>query len=159
MQKVLIELRAVTRVYSGEDAEEAVGVTALDDVSLQIGSGEFICITGPSGSGKSTLMNIIGCLDRPTQGEYRFAGAEVFQLDDDGLAALRRDELGFVFQAYNLLESLTALGNVELPATYTTAEPKDSRDRAEELLHTFGMQERRNHRPGQLSGGEQHVSP
>ena len=155
MQKVLIELRAVTRVYSGEDAEEAVGVTALDDVSLQIGSGEFICITGPSGSGKSTLMNIIGCLDRPTQGEYRFAGAEVFQLDDDGLAALRRDELGFVFQAYNLLESLTALGNVELPATYTTAEPKDSRDRAEELLHTFGMQERRNHRPGQLSGGEQ----
>ena len=148
----LIELRGVDRVFVGEDA---VRTQALADVSLVIEAGEFVCITGPSGSGKSTLLNILGCLDRPTTGVYRFDGKAVTGLDADGLARLRRDELGFVFQAFNLLESATARQNVELPARYTGSGVDQTRRRASKLLESLGLGERLNHRPTELSGGEQ----
>ncbi len=148
----LIELDGVCRVFEGEDG---VAVRALDDISLQVRGGEFVCITGPSGSGKSTLMNIIGCLDRPTTGDYRVAGTNVATIDDDGLAALRRHAFGFVFQSFNLLESLTALRNVELPATYANAPNRWRHRRAREILGSIGLGDRIDHRAAELSGGEQ----
>ena len=151
MDAPLLQLEGVSRTFVGEGVE----TDALVDINLTIRAGDFVCVTGASGSGKTTLMNIIGCLDRPSGGEYRLAGIEVARLDDNGLADLRRDTFGFVFQNYNLLESLTARGNVELPATYTASNIARRRDRAEELLHSFGMRERSDHMPGELSGGEQ----
>ena len=127
----------------------------MHDVSLRIHPGEFVCVTGPSGSGKSTLMNIIGCLDRATEGRCRIAGTDVATLDDDGLAGLRRHVFGFVFQSYNLLGSLTALGNVELPATYTALHANHRQRRAREILGTIGLGDRLDHRPAEMSGGEQ----
>ena len=147
----LLELEGVSRTFVGEGVE----TEALVDIDLAIGAGEFVCVTGASGSGKTTLMNIIGCLDRPSDGEYRLAGTEVARLDDDGLADLRRETFGFVFQNYNLLETLTARGNVELPGTYTASSSARRCERAEGLLHAFGMRERSDHMPGELSGGEQ----
>ena len=151
----LIELRGVTRVYPAQGEEEATSVTALAEVSLQIGSGEFVCITGPSGSGKTTLMNILGCLDRPTEGTYRIAGKDTTSLPSDDLARLRRDTLGFVFQNYNLLESATAQENVELPATYAGLPRGQRQRRARDVLEAIGMGDRLEHRPAELSGGEQ----
>ena len=151
MDAPLLQLEGVSRTFVGEGVE----TQALEDINLTLGAGEFVCVTGASGSGKTTLMNIMGCLDRPSDGEYRLGGIEVARLDDNGLADLRRDTFGFVFQNYNLLESLTARGNVELPATYTASDGARRRDRAEELLHAFGMRERSDHMPGELSGGEQ----
>lgn len=147
----LIELVGVSRVFEQEGGER---VRALDDVSVRISAGEFVCVTGPSGSGKTTLMHIIGGLDRATAGECRVAGVDVAELDDDGLAALRRESFGFVFQSYNLLESLTARDNVELPATYVARVP-NRRKRAEQLLQTFDLEGRSGHSPAELSGGEQ----
>ena len=147
----LIELVGVSRVFEHEGGER---VRALDDVSLRIDAGEFVCVTGPSGSGKTTMMHLIGCLDRATSGECRIAGTDIAGLDDDGLAALRRESFGFVFQSYNLLESLTALDNVELPATYV-ARASNRRKRAQQLLQSFGLEERSGSRPAELSGGEQ----
>lgn len=151
MDAPLLQLEGVSRTFVGEGVE----TDALVDINLTIGAGEFVCVTGASGSGKTTLMNIMGCLDRPSDGEYRVAGVDVTRLDDNGLANLRRETFGFVFQNYNLLESLTARGNVELPATYTGSSSTRRRDRAEELLQSFGMGERSDHMPGELSGGEQ----
>ena len=148
----LIELCGVDRTFDDESGSQ---VEALVDVTLRIDAGEFVCITGPSGSGKSTLLNILGCLDRPTQGEYRFDGSNVASLDDDGLAAIRRQAFGFVFQSYNLLDSATARQNVELPATYAALPTTRRRERAKELLQSFGMVRRSDHRPAELSGGEQ----
>ena len=147
----LIELRGVDRVF---DDEGGVRAQALADVSLVVEAGEFVCITGPSGSGKSTLLNILGCLDRPTDGGYRFAGRDVTGLDAEELASLRRDELGFVFQAFNLLESATARQNVELPAHYAGFGPGRNRERAAKLLKSLGLGDRLDHRPAELSGGE-----
>ena len=151
----LIELRGVTRVYPAQGGEDATTVTALAEVLLQIGSGEFVCITGPSGSGKTTLMNILGCLDRPTEGTCRIVGKDTTSLPSDDLARLRRDTLGFVFQNYNLLESATAQENVELPATYAGLPRGQRRRRARDVLEAIGMGDRLDHRPAELSGGEQ----
>ena len=147
----LIELRGVDRVFEDEGAAPT---QALADVSVVVEAGEFVCITGPSGSGKSTLLNILGCLDRPTGGVYRFAGRDVTRLDTDELAGLRREEFGFVFQAFNLLESATARQNVELPAHYSGLGSDWQRQRAAKLLESLGLGGRLDHRPAELSGGE-----
>ena len=144
MSSPLLDLEGVSRTFAGDGVE----TEALADIDLHVRAGEFVCLTGPSGSGKTTLMNILGCLDRPTAGTYRIDGEDVTSLPSDDLARLRRETFGFVFQNYNLLESLTARGNVELPATYTASNIARRRDRAEELLHSFGMGERSDHMPG-----------
>ena len=151
----MIELHSVTRVYPAPGGEDAPAVTALAKVSLQIGSGEFVCITGASGSGKTTLMNILGCLDRPTEGTYRIAGKDTTSLSSDDLARLRRVTFGFVLQNYNLLESATAQENVELPATYAGMPRVQRRRRAQDILQAIGMGDRLEHHPAELSGGEQ----
>jgi macrolide transport system ATP-binding/permease protein len=147
----LIELTDVTKVYRTGGQE----VRALDGVSLTIRHGEFVAIMGQSGSGKSTLMNILGCLDRPSSGSYAVAGTNVASLTGDELAALRRDTFGFVFQRYNLLSTMTATENVELPAIYAGTTGSERSERAKRLLSRLGMGERASHRPGELSGGQQ----
>ena len=147
----LIELRNVTKVYQTGGAE----VRALDGISLTLRRGEFVAIMGQSGSGKSTLMNILGCLDRPSGGSYRVAGTDVASLTPDELAALRRDTFGFVFQRYNLLATMTAAENVELPAIYAGATRGERFQRAKALLQRLGMGDRAAHRPSELSGGQQ----
>ncbi|WP_047453108.1 MacB family efflux pump subunit [Rhizobium rhizogenes] len=151
MSSPLIELKNVRREYQSGDRTIAV----LKDIDLSIAEGEMVAIVGPSGSGKSTLMNIIGLLDRPTNGTYAIAGSETHLLDSDALSQLRREHFGFIFQRYHLLSELTALGNVEVPAIYA-GQPGEARaERAATLLHRLGMAERSGHRPGQLSGGQQ----
>ena len=130
-------------------------VRALREVDLKIYPGEFVAIVGQSGSGKSTLMNILGCLDRPSAGRYLFAGRDVQSFDADGLAWLRREAFGFVFQSYNLLASETAKENVEVPGIYAGLSAAERAVRAESLLTTLGLGERLDHRPNQLSGGQQ----
>lgn len=147
----LIELDHVSKIYQSGDSQ----VRALDDVSLRIEAGEFIAIVGQSGSGKSTLMNILGCLDRPSQGHYRVRGVDVAALSPDALASLRRDTFGFVFQRYNLLPSISAAENVELPAIYAGHSKRERAARAQQLLQRLGLGDRTHHRPNQLSGGQQ----
>ncbi|MCE1237408.1 MAG: MacB family efflux pump subunit [Hyphomicrobiales bacterium] len=147
----LIVLRGVRREYPAGEGTVAV----LADVDLDVEAGEFLAIMGASGSGKSTLMNILGCLDRPTAGDYRFAGRATADLDPDDLAELRREHFGFIFQRYHLLSELTALGNAEIPAIYAGLPSGARRDRARALLERLGMGDRLGHRPGQLSGGQQ----
>ena len=132
-----------------------VSVEALRDVSLSIRQGEFLAVMGPSGSGKSTLMNILGCLDRPTEGVYRFDGEEVEALGRDALAAIRSRKIGFVFQGFNLLPRMTALENVELPMIYDTVPSGERRTRAREALAALGILDREHHLPTQMSGGQQ----
>lgn len=147
----LIDIRDVTKIYRTGGQE----VRALDGVSLTIRRGEFVAIMGQSGSGKSTLMNILGCLDRPTGGTYEVAGTNVASLSSDELASLRRDTFGFVFQRYNLISTMTAAENVELPAVYAGATRSERHDRAIGILARLGMGERASHRPSELSGGQQ----
>ena len=147
----LIETRDLRRVYD----LDAGRVVALDGVSLDIDQGDFVAVMGPSGSGKSTFMNLIGCLDRPSAGQYRLAGNAVESLDADGLARLRNRQIGFVFQQFNLLPRIDALGNVELPMIYAGFDRKTRREKALRSLSRVGLAERAHHRPLQLSGGQQ----
>ena len=150
-RKPLIELDNVSKVYQTGDAE----VRAVDRISLTIHEGEYVAIMGQSGSGKSTLMNILGCLDRPSEGSYRVRGTNIAELTSDELANLRRNEFGFVFQRYNLLATMTAAENVELPAIYAGLSQDARRNRSMELLERLGMGNRAKHRPNELSGGQQ----
>ena len=147
----LLELHDVRRLYPNGDTV----VRALDGVSLTIQAGEFVAIMGPSGSGKSTLMNILGCLDRPSAGRYRVAGHDVSKLSLDELAALRCRTFGFVFQRFNLLPTITAAENVEIPAIYAGRAKSERIARARELLGRLGLGDRTEHRPTELSGGQQ----
>ncbi|MDU4093038.1 MAG: MacB family efflux pump subunit [Pantoea sp.] len=147
----LLELNNICRSF--QNGEQQVQV--LRNINLAIASGEFVAIVGQSGSGKSTLMNILGCLDKPSAGEYRIADRAVSALDNDALAALRREHFGFIFQRYHLLNGLTALGNAEMPAVYAGQALQARRERAAALLTRLGLGERLHYRPGQLSGGQQ----
>ncbi|MFF2450255.1 ABC transporter ATP-binding protein [Neobacillus sp. NPDC058068] len=130
-------------------------VHALNNVSLEIEKGEFLAIIGPSGSGKSTLMNMIGCLDRPQTGKYLLDGKDIGKMNDNQLATIRNQKIGFIFQNFNLLTKLTALENVELPLLYAGVSSKERRERALEGLNKVGLKERAGHLPTQLSGGQQ----
>jgi putative ABC transport system ATP-binding protein len=147
----VIDLDHVTKVYK----TGAVEVAALRGISMTIDRGEFVAIIGPSGSGKSTLMHIIGCLDVPTAGQYRLAGENVAEMDEDQLAEVRNRHLGFVFQQFNLLAYLPAWRNVELPLVYAGVEPAERRERALDALAQVGLADRAGHKPGELSGGQQ----
>ncbi len=146
----MIELEGVSRTW------EVGGrpVHALLDVTLSIGAGEYVSVMGPSGSGKSTLLSLLGGLDRPTKGSYRFEGQEVAALPDDELSRLRRDRIGFVFQSFHLVPRMTALENVALPLLLAGIAPKERLSRASEALGAVGLAARSDHRPDQLSGGE-----
>jgi putative ABC transport system ATP-binding protein len=130
-------------------------VHALRGISLELGRGDFVAIVGPSGSGKSTLMNLLGLLDRPSDGSYFLAGQDVLELDPDQRARVRNQRIGFIFQSFNLLARSTALENVELPLVYAGVARRERRRRAEAALASVGLDDRREHWPGQLSGGEQ----
>ncbi|MFO1121958.1 MAG: ABC transporter ATP-binding protein [Hyphomicrobiales bacterium] len=147
----LISFRGIERHYG----EGGGMIRALAGVNLDIARGEFIAIMGPSGSGKSTAMNIIGCLDRPSRGSYRFGGVDVTGLDQDQRALLRRNYLGFVFQGYNLLARTTAIENVELPLIYRGMGRRERRELAVRALHRVGLRGREHHTPAELSGGQQ----
>ncbi len=150
MSDLVIQIRDVTRSYSmGEET-----VNALRGVSLEIRRNEYVAIMGPSGSGKSTLMNVIGCLDTPSSGEYWLNGQEVSRMPDDALARVRNREIGFVFQTFNLLPRATALQNVELPLVYGGIGTRERRRRAEAALGRVGLGDRMSHRPNELSGGQ-----
>ena len=148
----LIELRDVYKIY-GEGLESEV--RALDGVSLDIEKGEFVAVVGQSGSGKSTMMNVLGCLDIPTRGDYFLDGVDVRELSDKELSRIRNKQIGFIFQQYNLIQNLTVLENVELPLIYQGIDPIDRRELAMEALGRVGLADRAQHRPTQMSGGQQ----
>ena len=149
---MLITLKDVYKIY-GEGLESEV--RALNGVSLEIDYGEFVAIAGQSGSGKSTMMNVLGCLDIPTYGDYFLAGQDVSELDDKQLSHIRNKQIGFIFQGYNLIPSLTAVENVELPLIYQGVSAFDRRDMAMEALERVGLAARAKHHPGEMSGGQQ----
>jgi len=147
----VIELRGVTKVYR----TGSLAVAALRGITMTIDEGEYVAIMGPSGSGKSTLMHILGCLDVATSGTYQLAGEQIGGLDETALASIRNRRIGFVFQQFNLLPSLSAWCNVEVPLTYAGAGRSERRERAIAALGRVGLGDRINHRPGELSGGQQ----
>ena len=148
----LIELRNVYKIYSeGLESE----VRALDGVSLEVERGEFVAVVGQSGSVKSTMMNVLGCLDIPTRGDYFLDGVDVRELSDKELSRIRNKQIGFIFQQYNLIQNLTVLENVELPLIYQGIDPIDRRELAMEALGRVGLADRAQHKPTQMSGGQQ----
>lgn len=147
----MIQLENITKIYPGEEND----IYALKEISLTIERGEFVAIVGRSGSGKSTLMNILGCLDRPTTGTYSFCGQEVNRKSPKELALLRNQHIGFIFQSFHLISSMTALENVELPLAFRGVPPAKRRQLALEALESVDMRDRADHRPCQLSGGQQ----
>lgn len=147
----LIEIREVTKTYgAGETA-----VHALRGVSLRVKAGEYVAVMGSSGSGKSTLMNILGCLDVPSRGEYWLDGTDVARLSEDQQALVRGRKIGFIFQSFNLIPRTSAIANVELPLTYAHLKKSDRRRRARRALELVGLSDRADHRPNELSGGQQ----
>lgn len=150
MSSMIIEIRDLGKIYRNGDIE----VEALKKVTFSIEKGEFVSIMGPSGSGKSTLMNIIGCLDRSTNGNYALDGVDISKLDDVELAKIRNLKIGFVFQAFNLLPRITALQNVELPMVYAGVHAKERRIRAMNALERVGLLPRMHHKPNEMSGGQ-----
>jgi len=153
MSAQIIEIREMTKVYGMDEAT----VHALAGVDVDVQQGEFVAVMGPSGSGKSTLMNIVGCLDRPTSGQYVLDGRDVSKMNKNELAEIRNEKLGFIFQSFNLLPRLSALSNVMLPMLYNVGDisDKDAEQRAVDSLTAVGLGERLHHRPNQLSGGQQ----
>lgn len=151
MTKKVATLEKVSKMYGKDE----LIVKALDNVNLEIYKGDYLAVMGASGSGKSTAMNIIGCLDRPSQGVYKLNGTPVENLSDDELAELRNQKLGFVFQQFHLLSDATALENVLLPMIYAGVDPIEREKRAKNALNKVGLSERVNNRPNQLSGGQQ----
>ncbi|MFL6620283.1 MAG: ABC transporter ATP-binding protein [Povalibacter sp.] len=147
----IIDLSQVTKIYGQGEGE----VRALRGIDLRIFPGEFVAVMGPSGGGKSTCMNILGCLDTPTSGTYRFLGVHVGEMTADQRALLRRNYLGFVFQGFNLLSRTSALENVELPLIYRDIPPAERHERARKALHEVGLAGREKHVPSELSGGQQ----
>ena len=147
---MLIQIRDLHRVYQVGESQ----VRALNGVDLDIDTNEYVAIMGPSGSGKSTLMNILGCLDTPSQGSYMLKGKEIAERTDDELARIRNSEIGFVFQTFNLLARADALHNVELPLVYAGLKHEERRKRARESLELVGLGDRMKHRPNELSGGQ-----
>jgi putative ABC transport system ATP-binding protein len=147
----LIDIRDVTKTYGGGET----AVHALRGVSLRVHAGEYVAVMGSSGSGKSTLMNILGCLDVPTRGEYWLDGSNVARLSEDQQAIVRGRKIGFIFQSFNLIPRTTALANVELPLTYAHLRRAERRKRAGRALELVGLADRTGHRPSQLSGGQQ----
>jgi putative ABC transport system ATP-binding protein len=150
MQETLISVRGLRKTYSVGSQE----VHALDGLDLDINRGDYVALMGPSGSGKSTLMNILGCLDSPTAGNYRLNGQEVARMDEDALAEIRNREIGFVFQTFNLLPRYTALENVALPLIYAGQAKPARQARAAEVLDLVGLGDRMHHKPNELSGGQ-----
>ncbi len=147
----MIEIRNMTKVYTMGSSE----FKALDNVNVDIRAGEYVAIVGPSGSGKSTLMNMLGCLDVPTSGEYRLNGQDVSKLNETQLAKVRNKNIGFVFQRYNLMGRSSALRNVELPARYGGLSARDRSQKAREALTAVGLADKINNKPTELSGGQQ----
>lgn len=150
MKSCLVELVGITKEYSAGIQRLRV----LKNIGMSMMDGEFIAITGPSGSGKSTFLNILGCLERPTDGYYAFDGREVLDADDKALSHLRATSIGFVFQTFNLVPSLTLLENVALPFLYARAKSRFARKQALDAVEQVGLSDRLNHRPAELSGGE-----
>lgn len=146
----LIDLRAISRIYQMGSHR----VTALDEVSVSIGANEYVAIMGPSGSGKSTLMNVIGCLDTPTSGQYFLNGQDVSGMSDNQLADVRNREIGFVFQTFNLLARVDCMHNVELPLIYGGTTKRTRREKARKALESVGLGDRLDHKPNELSGGQ-----
>lgn len=151
MQRPIIEIEDLYKIYNPGENE----VHALDGVSLTVYEGEFVAIVGHSGSGKSTLMNMIGCLDVPTSGNYRLNGQDVSTMSDNELSTIRNREIGFVFQSFNLIQNLSALENVELPLIYRGIPAAKRQDLAIAALQKVGLEGRMDHRPNQMSGGQQ----
>ncbi|MDR1682413.1 MAG: ABC transporter ATP-binding protein [Candidatus Symbiothrix sp.] len=147
---MLIEIKNLIKNYAIGENE----IPALQDINLQIAKNEYVAIMGPSGSGKSTLMNILGCLDTPSEGHYYFNQVDVSTLDDDALSAMRNREIGFIFQNFNLLPRLNAFQNVELPLIYAAIPTHERKERALHALRRVGLENRMEHKPGELSGGQ-----
>jgi putative ABC transport system ATP-binding protein len=151
MRPPVLDLRGVRKVYGEGEGE----VRAVDGVDLVVEAGEFVAVMGASGSGKSTMMNILGCLDVPTEGSYLFDGVDVASLSERALSVVRNRSIGFIFQSFNLIPSMSARANVELPMLYAGVGAAERRDRAQAALELVGLAPRAEHRPNQLSGGQQ----